>query len=333
MESDLNRYDAFHVTVPHPKMTREEWLRAYHDAWTAFYAFEPMRQSLLRQNPHTYWAVLKNLIWYRAGMSEDAHPMVTGFFRLKDRRSRRPGFPIEGRVAFWRRRVREMAGQIKDYAMIYLEMQELWLLTRIRHSDYEFLGDLRKVASRSMQEVKLNWAHVHTVMADRLLAVRESFGHAPLPDRGPLSARLEAMRRSLGTRAGAIGQRASSIRSSVGERAGDLGHAVGASFASAGRSLSAGRSTLQALLGDLRLRLLPPVPRRSWAHRAAARLNVLSTQRLRAHRDVREYWERTWSSALHLQFWRVNPLRLTYHLIRDTHQALVFLMAMRSERY
>ncbi len=288
LDPDYNQYDAAHVTMAHPRMSREEWLRAYRDAWTTFYAFEPMRQSLLRQNPHTYWAVLKNLIWYRAGMSEQAHPMVTGFFRLKDRRSRRPGFPVEGRVAFLRRRLRETARQLRDYAAIYLEMQELWLLTRIRHSDYEFLGDLRKIAARSMQEVKLNWARVHTVMADRLLAVRESVEYSAVIERGPLVARLEAMRRSLGSGADAFTHRASSLRATVGERAGDFGHAMGTSFASAGRSLSAGRVMVQAALSDLRLRRLPPVRRRWWGERLVSRLNVFSTQRLKAHEHLRE---------------------------------------------
>jgi radical SAM superfamily enzyme YgiQ (UPF0313 family) len=333
MESDYNRFDGSHVTSPHPKMTCDEWLRAYRDAWTVFYAFEPMRQSLLRQNPHTYWAVLKNLIWYRAGMSEHAHPMITGFVRLKDRRSRRPGFPIEGRVAFLLKRARETASQFRDYGKIYLEMQELWLLTRIRRSDYEFLGDLRKLASKSMQEAKLNWARIHAVMAERLLGMRDSLGQVPAIDLGPLPARLEAMRRTLGSRADAIGHRASAISASVGGRTDALGHSVGASFASAGRSLSARKALIQASLADLRLRRLPQVRQRSWLGRTASRLNVLSTQRLGAHEHLREYWERTWSSARRLELWRLNPLKVGFHLARDTRQALIFLLALWSERY
>jgi radical SAM superfamily enzyme YgiQ (UPF0313 family) len=333
MDADFNNFDGSHAVAPHARMVAEEWLRAYRDAWTEFYGFEAMRQTLLRQNPHTYWAVLKNLIWYRAGMTEHAHPMLTGFFRLKDRTSRRPGLPIEGRVAFLRRRVRETAGQMRDYASIYFEMQELWLLTRIRHSDYEFLGDLRKLASTSMQEAKLNWARVHAVMAERLTVMRDSLGPVPSLDRGPLPARLEAMRRTLGNRADAIGQRASAIGAGMGGRADALGHAMGASFASAGRSLSARKATIQAAFADLRLRRLPLVRRRTWMERAASRLNVFSAQRLEAHGHVREYWERTWSSVLRLEFWHVNPVRVACHLARDTRQALIFLLAMRSERY
>ena len=99
LDPDYNNYDSFHATAPHPRMSKPEWERAFRDAWVEFYSFEHMRRSLLAQNPHTYWAVLKNLIWYRAGMIEGAHPMITGFFRLKDRRSRRPHLPDRAPMA------------------------------------------------------------------------------------------------------------------------------------------------------------------------------------------------------------------------------------------
>ena len=109
LDPDYNNFDSFRPTMPHPLMSAEEWTAAYRDAWTSFYSFEDMRRTLLRQNPHTYWGMFKVILWYRAAMVEGAHPMVTGFFRLKDRTSRRPGYPIEGRVRFLRRRLRELA--------------------------------------------------------------------------------------------------------------------------------------------------------------------------------------------------------------------------------
>ncbi len=118
LDPDYNNYDSCHAAAPHPRMGKQEWERAFRDAWAEFYSFEHMRRSLLAQNPHTYWPVLKNLIWYRAAMIEGGHPMMTGFFRLKDRRSRRPGFPIEGRWTFARRRAREAAHQVREYAKL-----------------------------------------------------------------------------------------------------------------------------------------------------------------------------------------------------------------------
>ncbi|HEY3380803.1 MAG TPA: radical SAM protein [Vicinamibacterales bacterium] len=333
MDPDYNQFDSFRPTTPHPLMSPSEWMRAYRDAWTEFYSFDQMRRTLLRQNPHTYWGVLKNLIWYRAGMSEQAHPMVTGFFRLKDRTSRRATFPVEGRWAFARRRIGEVGRQLRDYAKIYLEMQELWLLTRIRRDDYAFLGDLRKLASRSTQDVKMNWVRVHAVVSERLASARESLGSVAPFDRGPMLARLETMRQMIGTRADMLGQQASALSASVGGHADVLRASVGTSWAAAGRKITAGKDAAQAMLADLHLRRLPPVERPTLPRRILSRLNVLSMERLEAHRNLREYWERTWSATLHLKFWKVNPIEASWHLARDTRQAFIFLLAMLAEKY
>ena len=153
----------------------------------------------LRQNPHTYWGVLKNFIWYRAGMIERAHPMITGFFRMKDRTSRRPGFPVEGRPRFAWRRLRETLLVLREYARVYVEMQDLWLQTRIRRDDYAPLGDLRQLASRSMQEVKLNWARAHAVMAAQLASLRKE---PEAGASGPFFARLDAVCHAISARKG-----------------------------------------------------------------------------------------------------------------------------------
>jgi radical SAM superfamily enzyme YgiQ (UPF0313 family) len=200
MDADYNRFDSFHATTPHPRMSREEWERAFEDAWREFYSFDAMRRILLRQNPHTYWGVLKNFIWYRAGMIEGAHPMITGFFRLKARRSRRPGLPRERRLSFAWKRLRETAALLRGYGKVYLEMQDLWLQTRIRRDDYAPLGDLRQLASRSMQDVKVNWAKAHAVMSAHLASLRKDAA----PASAPFFARLEAMRLALSARAGEV---------------------------------------------------------------------------------------------------------------------------------
>jgi radical SAM superfamily enzyme YgiQ (UPF0313 family) len=200
LDPDYNNYDSFHVTAPHPRMRKDEWERAFHDAWAAFYSFEHMRSSLLAQNPHTYWAVLKNLIWYRAAMAEGAHPMVTGFFRLKDRCSRRPTFPIERRWEFARRRAGEIAHVLREYLTILFEMKELWLLTRIRRQDYWFLGDLRRLGPRSVHAAKLAWARVHAAVAERLASNQLRF---PGPTDGfsaTMGERIDAVCAMLGSR-------------------------------------------------------------------------------------------------------------------------------------
>jgi radical SAM superfamily enzyme YgiQ (UPF0313 family) len=315
IDPDLNRYDSFHATMPHPRMSKEEWERAFRDAWTTFYSFEYMRQSLLRQNPHTYWGMLKNLIWYRAALAEGAHPMVTGFLRLKDRKARRPTLPLEGRWAFFRRRVRDLRHIGREYFKIFLEMQELWLKTRIRRDEYAFLGDLRRMAAQGTQEVKVQWAYVHTVMAERLGAMRDSIGTQTTQVGQVMSERLEAVRSG-------VGARAAVLRASIGERSDRTA-----------RNLGSRAASYQAALADLRLKYLPPVKYPSLPGRLARRLNVFSMQRAEARGSLTTYWRQTWHAMRRFRFWRVNPVAFTVNFARDTRHALIFLLALLSERY
>ncbi|MBI4168626.1 MAG: radical SAM protein [Acidobacteria bacterium] len=132
LDADPGNYDSFHPVMRHPRMTGEEWLEAYRGAWREFYSFEGMRQALLRSNDRTYWGLFKNYLWYRAAMIEDAHPMITGFIRIKDRVERRRCLAVEGRFAHLRRRMPEVWALVRAYVRLFFEMEELWLQTRHR---------------------------------------------------------------------------------------------------------------------------------------------------------------------------------------------------------
>jgi hypothetical protein len=161
LDNDFNNFDSFHPTMPHPRMARPEWRAAYRDAWTAFYTFDHMRDALLRQNPHTYWGLLKCFLWYRAAMIEGAHPMVTGFVRLKDRQSRRAGLPIEPRWPFIWRRAKEAARMTRGYAGLVMEMAELWRVTRIRRRLYGGLVPSRAARLPPALDVKTAWTRIN----------------------------------------------------------------------------------------------------------------------------------------------------------------------------
>lgn len=326
MDPDYNNYDCFHATAPHPRMSRQEWERAFHDAWVEFYSFEHIRRSLLAQNPHTYWAVLKNSIWYRAGMIEGAHPMITGFLRLKDRRSRRPTFPVERRWPFARRRAREITHVVREYLKLYLEMREMWLLTRIRRDDYWFLGDLRGLRAPSAQMAKLAWGRVHSAAALRLASIQESVGAGVDLVSRTLAERLDAVGDLLGSRAagspGTVAERGCGVEPPNGQAAG-----------TAGPGPVDGVLVAQAALADLRLPELPPALPPSSFRRQLARVNPLSLDRFEYDPALEAYWQRTRRAFARLELWRLNPLALTWNLARGVRQALGFLVAMHGERY
>ncbi len=326
LDPDYNNYDSYHTTTPHPKMSAEEWTRAFEEAWKTFYSFDQMRKILLRQNPHTYWATIKNFIWYRAGIIERAHPMVTGFVRWKKRKTRRPGLPIESRWSYFKRRVKEHAYLLTEYAKLYFEMQELWLETRIRREEYAFLGDLRKLASQSRQEVKVNWGRVHAVMGERLGAVRDSVESRASLLGATMTERLYAVR-------GGLGSRASELGGSMGERLDAVRDSLETSVQQTGKNFSARALAVQNAFADLQINYLPPMKRPSRPRRFLRRINIFSMRRIETRKHLTDYWRRTGYSLRRFRFWRLNPFTLTWNLARDTKYTLNFYLFMKAEKY
>ncbi|MEK7342032.1 MAG: radical SAM protein, partial [Candidatus Binatota bacterium] len=133
MDPDFNKRDSFHATIKHPNMTAEEWTRAYEEAWKSFYSKENMINILSRwsHNPKVYWNLMSVFFWYKnAAIIEKEHPMIAGFFRLKDRLSRRPGFAIDPLPVHLWKRAKEVMNLFISWAKFFKEMEEVWLQTR-----------------------------------------------------------------------------------------------------------------------------------------------------------------------------------------------------------
>lgn len=164
MDSDYNTFDSFHESMPHVHMKEGAWTRAYRNAWKSFYSFENMKAVLLETPAENYWDVLRNFYWYKnSALNEQAHPMITGFFRLKDRTTRRKAFPQEGRLAHMRRRIPEIYRYLRDAFRLTLEFEELWLQTRKRSERelrvVEELARMRADLSRSLRVSELRMAY------------------------------------------------------------------------------------------------------------------------------------------------------------------------------
>lgn len=165
MSPDLNEFDSFHETTRHPNFAKGELASSYRQAWKSFYSFEYMREVLTQSNRENYWSIFCNFIWYRnSALIEGGHPMLHGFFRLKDRTDRRTGFPAESRLKHFRRRFREVRDLAKDWMSLVLEMEELWLQTRKRsEAESRLLSEIkrmRKELNRNLYAAELQLAHV-----------------------------------------------------------------------------------------------------------------------------------------------------------------------------
>jgi hypothetical protein len=98
MDPDMNKYDLEHVVADHPIMTREQWTNCYRTAWQAYYTPEHI-ETIMRRGAAsgTGLSRLATILCMFANFVslENVHPLQGGIFRLKRRRDRRPGLPIE----------------------------------------------------------------------------------------------------------------------------------------------------------------------------------------------------------------------------------------------
>lgn len=134
IDSDLNKYDSFHVTMPHPNMTGEELMLVYKNAYSSFYSLENMETILKRVSPKNYWDVFLKFIWYKNSITiENGHPMLEGVFRIKDRLQRRTPYPIDSKWVHTKKRIKELFHKCRLWWNLILEMEEVWLRTRSRN--------------------------------------------------------------------------------------------------------------------------------------------------------------------------------------------------------
>jgi hypothetical protein len=80
--------------------------------------------------------------------------MITGFVRLKDRATRRPGFPVPSPLEFAAMRTRDLRRLAGGYWRLFLELEELWLQTREASGVPTLsLPDVRELLARQAAKV------------------------------------------------------------------------------------------------------------------------------------------------------------------------------------
>jgi radical SAM superfamily enzyme YgiQ (UPF0313 family) len=104
MDPDMNKYELEHVVTGHAKMTKEEWQGAYRSAWDIFYTDEHL-ETIMRRAHATginIRSLMPVLMWFSSAVKiEELHPLQWGIFRVKHRKDRRPGLPIESPLSFY----------------------------------------------------------------------------------------------------------------------------------------------------------------------------------------------------------------------------------------
>jgi hypothetical protein len=122
MDADLNKYDVHHRVVHHPRMSDAEYEQTYRDAWRTYYTPEHIETVARRHGaipgrnpvePVQFMTMFK--IMFEA---EGIHPLEGGIVRMKYRRDRRYGMPIEPVGIFHLKLAVELCRKLRIYARL-----------------------------------------------------------------------------------------------------------------------------------------------------------------------------------------------------------------------
>jgi hypothetical protein len=177
MDPDFNTYDSAHVAVAPERMSREQLGEAFRKAWDQFYSVEHMVNSLRvwGHDRKEYWNRLFFFAWYLyASRVERLHPMNCGFWTVRDRGDRRPGFARESAWEFWMGRVKATGGRFWGLFKLFLELEEVWLQSRPRSRAEE---SIQECIARAKQGVT-DW---RDLKVRELLALYRAL-HEEMPD-------------------------------------------------------------------------------------------------------------------------------------------------------
>ncbi len=130
MDPDLNKYDLDHRVSHHPKMSDTEWEEAYEEAWASYYSFEHIETVLKRAAAHRRGRPGNKLIlllyFHFMVTYEGIHPLEGGFLRLKYRRDRRSGLPIESPFVFYPRYIWELVRKHWTYGTLVWKFYRIY---------------------------------------------------------------------------------------------------------------------------------------------------------------------------------------------------------------
>ncbi|MEA2569752.1 MAG: hypothetical protein QOI24_1753 [Acidobacteriota bacterium] len=142
VDDDLNKFDLNHVTTAHPKMSPDEWERAYRMAWDTYYTpehVESVLRRLVAMRASASNAILL-MTWFKGSIHiEGVHPLEAGLFRYKFRADRRPGFPVEPAWRFWPGYAIESIGKLSRWTKTYFGLRRIYNRVKKDPQRYEYM--------------------------------------------------------------------------------------------------------------------------------------------------------------------------------------------------
>jgi len=335
MDPDFNKRDSFHATTQHPRMTMEEWTEAYSSAWKQFYGKENLIRILSRwsHNPHMYWAMLSNLVWYKnAALIEKQHPMIAGFFRIKERRLRRPGFAVDPLPVHLWKRTKDIFSLIVAWAKLLKEMEDVWLQTRKKSEREErWLEEIQKIQGEIWQTLRIaEWRKLYN-SAKGILPAKAKALLDPFEE---LSSKILVSRKDLNRflkQWGSLQDRIQELRRSLSVE-GETVHRWLDELSRHQESIRIGNRIRDWQDRYSRLRQALPLKLRL----SLARFDALSNRAFYTRQELQKFWGGTVQNLRNLTLWHIRPLGLLSALLKDflltTSFAFSFRASTRSQQ-
>jgi len=186
MDADLNRYDLYHITTAHPKMSREEWARAYQAAWDNYYTPEHV-ETILRRAVATRASggnTLFLVTWFKGCTHiENVHPLEGGFLRMKYRRDRRSDVPLEPIWSFYPKYWFETVSKQVRWISMYLRLRLIYLAIKRDPNKHDYMDQaLTPVADDDTETLEMfnnAGAQAFVTQTRRLDKIAHAGDHAP----------------------------------------------------------------------------------------------------------------------------------------------------------
>jgi hypothetical protein len=326
MDPDFNKRDSFHATIQHSRMTAEEWTEAYENAWKTFYSKENMIRVLSRwtNSPKNYWNLMSVFFWYKnAALIEKQHPMVAGFFRLKDRTTRRPGYAIDPLALHLWKRSKETVRLFVAWAKFLKEMEEVWLQTRKKSETEErWLEQLQNVQMEIWQalriaELQKTYQNAKASLPDkvtRLLDPLEELSSKILFSRKDLNRFLRQWEM--------LRERIQELRLRESENACrwlDEMHNIQASI-----RLSERIPDWQETYTRLR-KALPAIPQLQ-----LVKFDAMNNRVVYSRQALQHVWSQSLANIKEMKLWQLDPWRLTTAFVKDFFLTTSFAVSYRA---
>jgi radical SAM superfamily enzyme YgiQ (UPF0313 family) len=329
MDPDFNKRDSFHATIEHPHMSAEEWTQVYEDAWKTFYSKENMIKILSRWNHNrkVYWNLMSLFFWYKnAAVIEKEHPMIAGFFRLKDRLSRRPGFVIDPLPVHLWKRANEGLHLFIAWAKFVKEMEEVWLQTRKMSERTErWLEEAQRIQGEIWRALRIaEWQQAYTNTKSML----PGKARAMLDPFEELSSKILFTRKDLDTflrQWGSLQSRLQELRLHF-IRDGEAAHGWLDEMVRMQRSIRLGSRIWEWRTAYSRLRHRLP----SKYQLLHAKFDALSNRALYSREPLQRFWNNTVDQLKDMRLWNVDPAKLISSLIKELFLTTSFVFTFRA---